>query len=169
MAPIMSDNVASTGDEPIEQRVGIGDLRVIRGTGRLRTLLGSCIGLVLHDPKKSVGGLAHIVLPASHGDSTQPGKYADTAIPELLRSIERAGGQTRQLVAKLAGGADMFNSGRANGIGALNLAMTERLLQEAGIPVLGRHCGGLQGRRMLYNVHTGSVVVEIVGSQPVEI
>ncbi len=165
----MSDNVSSTGDEPIEQRVGIGDLRVIRGTGRLRTLLGSCIGLVLHDPKKSVGGLAHIVLPASHGDCSQPGKYADTAIPELLRSIERAGGQTRQLVAKLAGGADMFNSGRVNGIGALNLAMTERLLQEAGIPVLGQHCGGLQGRRMVYNVQTGSVVVEIVGSQPVEI
>ena len=165
----MSESALNSGQAAVERKVGIGELDVLQGTGRLKTLLGSCIGLVLHDRKKCVGGLAHIVLPSSTGGLASPGKYADTAIPELIRLIERAGGKPGHLTAKLAGGANMFGSAGANGIGSLNLAMVERLLQEAGIPVLGRHCGGLQGRRMSYDVQSGSVTVEIVGSPPVQV
>jgi chemotaxis protein CheD len=153
----------------VERKVGIGELGVLQGSGMLRTLLGSCIGLVLHDSNSAVGGLAHIVLPSSNGPTPSPGKYADTAIPELIRLIEQAGGKTRNLTAKLAGAANMFATANPNGIGDQNLATVERLLHAAGIPVLGRHCGGRQGRRMAYDVQTGAVTVEIVGGQPIEL
>lgn len=165
----MNQSALNPDRSAAERKIGIGELDVLHGTGRLRTLLGSCIGLVLHDKKKCVGGLAHIVLPSSNGSILSPGKYADTAIPELIRLIERAGGKSGHLTAKLAGGANMFGTASANGIGSLNLAMVDRLLQDAGIPVLGRHCGGQQGRRMAYDVQSGSVTVEIVGSPPVEV
>jgi chemotaxis protein CheD len=150
-------------------KLGLGELGVLTGTGTVRTLLGSCIGLVLHDQKHRVGGMAHIVLPESNGSDHPPGKYADTAIPELIRRIEAAGGQPRHLSAKLAGGANMFASTNLNGIGEQNLTTVERLLKDAGIPVLARHCGGQQGRKMLYDVETGTVTVEIVGGTPVKI
>ena len=152
-----------------DRKIGIGELGVVHGSGILRTLLGSCIGLILHDRKEGVGGLAHIVLPTSNGDQKTPGKYADTALPELIRLIEHAGGKTRNLVAKLAGGANMFATVKMVGIGEQNLAMVEQLLKDAGIPVVGRHCGGQQGRRIAYDVQNGVVIVEIVGSSPVEL
>ena len=44
-----------------------------------------------------------------------------------------------------------------------------RLLDELGIPVRSRHCGGDKGRRMMLDSHTGIVTIEIVGADPVEI
>lgn len=152
-----------------ERKVGMGELEVLQGTGVLRTLLGSCIGLVLHDQKKQIGGLAHIVLPESSEAGSLPGKYANIAVPELIRRIEQAGGRLRDLVAKFAGGANMFATGNANAIGELNIAKVESLLRAAGIPVLGRHCGGKQGRRLAFDIETGKVTVEIVGGPPTEL
>lgn len=152
-----------------ERKIGIGELDVFRGTGSLRTLLGSCIGLVLHDRRHAVGGLAHIVLPSANGPTTTLGKYADTAVPELIRLIEQAGGNSRQLTAKLAGGANMLAFSKPNGIGEQNQEMVEQLLKALGIPILARHIGGQLGRRMAYDVATGIVTVDIFGHPPVEL
>lgn len=165
----MPDPTASIRSPLSPRKLGLGELGVLTGTGMVRTLLGSCIGLVLHDGKHRVGGMAHIVLPESNGSDHPPGKYADTAVPELIRQIEAAGGQARHLSAKLAGGANMFASTNLNGIGEQNLMMVVRLLHDAAIPILARHCGGQQGRKMAYDVNTGTVTVEIVGGNPIEI
>jgi chemotaxis protein CheD len=152
-----------------ERKVGMGEIEVARGAFLLRTLLGSCIGLVLYDLRSQVGGLAHIVLPNSNGQSSAPGKYADTALAELLKQIVELGGRERQLSAKLAGGANMFATSGPTSIGDQNLAAIELLLKSAGIPVMGRHCGGRSGRRIAFEVDTGRVAVDIVGSSTIEI
>src|SRR3954471_5486571 len=71
--------------------------------------LGSCIGLALLDRRVGVAGLAHIVLPAS-GDNAVPGswKFADFAVPELIRRVVDAGARRPMLEAVLVGGASMF-------------------------------------------------------------
>lgn len=153
--------------DAVERSVGIGAIDVLKESGVLRTLLGSCIGLVLHDTRRRVGGMAHIVLPRSGGQSNLPGRYADTAVPELLRLIAAAGGEVRSLTAKIAGGATMFGPDRTNAIGEQNLAEVEKFLDAARIPVVTRHCGGRQGRRLAYDVRTGLVQLEMVGSHPV--
>jgi len=147
-----------------ELKVGMGQIEVAQGGHVLRTLLGSCIGLALHDPRTRVGGLAHIVLPASRGDMSPPGKFADTALPELLRLIGELGGRTDKLIAKVAGAANMFSASTGNLIGEQNLTAVEELLASRKIPVVGRHCGGTQGRRMAFFVETGEVTIDIVGS-----
>lgn len=152
-----------------EQKVGMGELCVRQGTGVLKTLLGSCIGLVLHDSRNRVGGLAHIVLPSTNGEQLPLGKYADTAIPELIRQIEQAGGKSRHLSAKFAGGANMFATANLQAIGTQNIVRVTELLAARGIPVTGQHCGGQQGRRMAYDVQTGKVTVEIMGQSAVEL
>lgn len=152
-----------------ERKVGMGEMDVVRGSFLLRTLLGSCIGLILYDLRNQVGGLAHVVLPNSNGQNATPGKYADTAVTELLRQIEVLGGRPRQLSAKLTGGANMFATSGPSSIGDQNLAAVEQLLKTAGIPVMARHCGGRVGRRVAFEVDTGRVTVEMVGSAPVEI
>jgi chemotaxis protein CheD len=138
-----------------------------RDAGLLRTFLGSCIGIALHDRRLRVAGLAHVVLPEAQGRVEEPGKYADTAIPELLRRMRVvAGGGVLRPAAKLVGGARMFAFQSGVLVGERNLAAVERILAELGIPVLARSCGGTKGKRMSLDVVSGVVTVEAVGSEP---
>jgi chemotaxis protein CheD len=96
--------------------------------------------LALFDPRLKVAGLAHIVLPESRGATNLPGKFADTAVPAVIRQLEvLARGQPLRLAAKLAGGANMFDlSGGAKPIGEQNLAAVEQLLERRKIAIVGR-------------------------------
>lgn len=149
--------------------IPMGGMEVSRNGESLRTLLGSCLGLALYDRRLKVGGLAHIMLPASAGRTELPGKFVDTAVPELVRQIQRrAAGELLKLQAKIAGGANMFGAtGKLASIGDQNIAAVSRLLDELRIPILGRHLGGEQGRRMSLDTTTGLVTIEIVGAEAV--
>lgn len=147
--------------------IPMGGIGVARGSGLLRTFVGSCVAVALHDRRLLVAGLAHVVLPASRGAADEPGKYADTAVPELLRRMqELAGGETLRPAAKLAGGARMFAFQKGGLIGEQNLAAVERALAASGIPVMARCCGGARGRRLSLDVVSGAVTVEAVGAPP---
>jgi chemotaxis protein CheD len=74
-----------------------------------------------------------------------------------------------KLVAKMAGGASMFPTTVAANIGLKNIESCERLLGSLGIPILARHCGGKQGRRMSLHTASGKVVIAIVGQEPIEL
>jgi chemotaxis protein CheD len=149
--------------------IRMGEMSVAAGPERLRTLLGSCIGLALHDRRLQVGGLAHIVLPHARGESDRPGKFADTAIPRLIGMMEKLTSRRLSLTAKIAGGASMFSTTGAANIGRQNIASCEKILGDLGIPIVGRHCGGEQGRRMALDTSNGKVVIEIVGQDPIEL
>ena len=144
----------------------MGQFAVAQAQGILRTLLGSCLGLALYDRRLKIAALGHIVLPKSNGSDHLPGKFADTAIPAMIQSMQALLPVERlRLSAKIAGGANMFTTGELrNSIGAQNLDAVERILDELRIPVIGRNCGGEQGRRMALDVATGMVTVEMVGA-----
>jgi len=144
--------------------IGIGEIGVARGEGVLRTFVGSCIGLAIFDQRQRVAGLAHIMLPDSKGDRNQPGRYADTAIPEMLRLLRHTmGGPTLRLAAKMVGGAKMFAFQSGLTVGDQNVAAVEHILQGLGIPVLARDCGGERGRRVSFDVTNGEMRVETLG------
>ena len=149
--------------------IRMGEMAVTSGDDELRTLLGSCIGLALYNRRHQIGGLAHIVLPEARGTVDRPGKFVDTAIPKLIADMEKAAGGKSKLIAKLAGGASMFKTTVAGKIGEQNIESCEQLLAELGIPIVGRHCGGEQGRRMSLHTGNGKVLIEIVGQDAIEL
>lgn len=145
--------------------VPMGGMAAARDTGTLRTFLGSCLGVVLHDRRLRIAALAHVVLPRATGRTDRPGKYADTAVPELLRMMASlADGAPLRPIAKLVGGARMFAFRAALPVGEQNVAAADEVLASLGIPVLGRCCGGTLGRRMSLDVASGAVTVEAVGA-----
>ena len=144
--------------------VAIGQIGIAKGSGLLRTFVGSCVGLVLHVRSHRAAGLAHIMLPASNGRGTPPGKYADTAVAETLRLLREAVGEsTLACTAKLVGGATMFAFQSGTPIGEQNVLALEQILGDLGIPITGRMCGGRHGRRLAVDVITGAVTVETAG------
>jgi chemotaxis protein CheD len=105
------------------------------------------------------------VLPDSLGRTEHPGKYADTAVPAMLgRMKELAGQSPLKLHARIAGGANMFATADSEKtVGMQNVLAVERILDSLRIPITGRHCGGEQGRRMIFDTATGDVTIDIVG------
>src|ERR1700733_12179457 len=129
-------------DSLTARSVAIGQWVVAAAPTKIRTLLGSCVGVVLYDRAAKLGGLAHIVLPSARGATDYPGKYADTAIPALIADFDRRlGGKVRaRLIAKLVGGANMFqmdpslSESSGLNIGRRNQEAIEQILAELTIP-----------------------------------
>jgi chemotaxis protein CheD len=147
----------------------MGELAAGQSDGVLRTLLGSCIGLALYDRRRKVGGLAHVVLPESRGATETPGKFIDTAIPALMERMAQLAGEQVRPSARIAGGAAMFATHVTISVGEQNIHAAEHHLALLRIPIIARHCGGTQGRRMSLDLATGVVTIEVVGSEPVQI
>ena len=90
--------------------VGMGQIVVAEAPTRIVTVLGSCVGVSLYYPRLRLGALGHIVLPRSNGTATNPGKFADTAIPHMLQLLAEHGAKPGALIVKIAGGACMFGA-----------------------------------------------------------
>lgn len=113
--------------------------------------LGSCIGLTLYDETAGVGAMVHIMLPDSAGRSERPGKYADTAIALLLKELAALGCKNRSIVAKMAGGACMFEYFGANlNIGERNIERVRAVLKENNIKLAAEDVGGKVGRSVTF-------------------
>lgn len=152
----------------------IGRWAVASSPLKIRTILGSCVGIVLLDQKIRVGGLAHVVLPDSRGAADHPGKFADTAVPALLADLRKHASTVRP-IAKLVGGASMFPPGGggstnpAMAIGQANADAVEKILARLNIAVIARDLGGDAGRRLTLDLQTGAVVIRIPGREEYEI
>jgi chemotaxis protein CheD len=150
-------------------KVGIGDLNTAKPPDRLITLgLGSCIGIALYDNINKIAGLAHIVLPESTSFTNQnnPMKFADIAIPMLVKRLEEMGANKRVLKAKIAGGASMFSFPDRNplmDIGGRNGRAVKEVLTGMNIPVISEDLGGNSGRTMIIEAESGKVYIKTVG------
>ncbi|MFY0542766.1 chemotaxis protein CheD [Brevibacillus sp. H7] len=151
------------------RKIGMADLGVAKQPDRLRTTgLGSCVGVVLYDAIHKVAGMAHVMLPDSSfgkGGELTIGKYADTAIPHLIKEMERAGACTRHMIAKMAGGAQMFSFLGGNDtmrIGPRNVEACKAMLQQANIRLVAEDTGGNCGRTIEMDASTGILQIRTV-------
>ena len=146
----------------VDVAVGMGQAVFAAEPSRLTTIVGSCVAVTLYSPRRRLGMLGHIVLPQSRDGTDHPAKYADTAIPHMLLTLQREGVAASELTAKLAGGACMFGDSQFSRIGENNVQAAIQALESAGIGVVGRDAGGNSGRRVCFDLATGIVIVACV-------
>ena len=130
--------------------IGIGEYRV--GSFPMMTIgLGSCIGLTMYDPNLKMGAMVHIMLPESSGRMDRPGKYVDTAVPLLVNELVALGCKNRSIIAKIAGGACMFEYFGTNlNIGERNAGKVRILLKEHNVKLAAEDVGGKVGRSVTF-------------------
>ena len=147
------------------KRVGIAEYRiggrpeVFKATG-----LGSCLAVGLYDAELGLGGLAHALLPGRRKEGPLAGsaKFVEDAIHEMYRSLLGQGADKGRLVAKLAGGANMFETeflSQVNGIGARSAHSARTALAGLGIPLVAEDVGGNRGRTVEFDLATGLLIV----------
>ncbi|MDR0885962.1 MAG: chemotaxis protein CheD [Clostridiales Family XIII bacterium] len=148
--------------------IGISDYKVSKAPSKLVTYaLGSCVGIALYDDLTRVGGLAHIMLPDSSIMLDQKKvdrmKFADTAIPDLIREVRMNGANVARLKAKIVGGANLFQrsgTSSVSNIGDRNVEMVKNLLATQGIELIAEDTGKNFGRTLYFDLATGDVLIK---------
>ncbi len=150
-------------------KVGMADLKTCKAPDGVTTLgLGSCVGVAIRDPITKIGGLAHVMLPDSTAirQNNNIYKFADTGITELVRLMEQLGAKRNRMVAKIAGGAQMFafqNKTELVRVGDRNVEASKKKLKELNIPILSEDTGDSYGRTVIFYPETGDFVIRAVG------
>jgi len=126
--------------------------------------LGSCVALAAWDPRTSVGGLAHFMLPAGPPGGP-PVKFIDGGLQAFLDGFVRQGGRPHHAQLKGAGGAAMLSivSGGLE-IGRRNAEAVAAGLAALGLTLHARDFGGTSGRTVQLEVATGRLLVKSVST-----
>lgn len=158
-----------------EIKVGIADLNVAFCPDKLITVgLGSCVGIAIYDRAVGIGGLAHIMLPDSSqfNKITNEIKFADLAIPILVADMIKKGAKHKNMIAKIAGGASMFNFSDKSiimDIGNRNGIAVKNALKILAIPIVAEDIGGNKGRTLIFDTGSGILSIRTVGMGTTEI
>ena len=153
---------------PQKLTVGIADMKMLQWDGELITYaLGSCIGICLYDPGVKLAALIHIMLPINmEAGRKNTMKYADTGIKDTLRQLEARGARKNRLVAKIAGGAKMFEVSGSTGLGNIgqrNIESVHLNLRREGIHILSENVGGTVARTLSFFPATGQGQIRAYG------
>lgn len=149
--------------------VGMSKIYVAKPPDKLICLgLGSCVAVVLWDPKTKIGGIAHVMLPNNRSARKDikhpPGKFGNTAVATLLDMMLKEGANCFFVVAKLAGGSNMFSqiSPNMGDIGGQNVKSIKEALKEQRVRIVAEDVGGSSGRSIELDTQTGKLVIRSV-------
>ncbi|MCJ7498701.1 chemotaxis protein CheD [bacterium] len=146
--------------------VGIAEFKFAEPPHKLVTYgLGSCVAITCYAKEAIIGSMAHVLLPhaySSSHDNEAPGKFADSAVAAMVQQMEIRDIGPSRLIAKIAGGADMFAGqfmGSDRCIGARNILAARKALDKFGIRLVAQDVGGTAGRTVEFATESGLLVV----------
>ena len=147
------------------EQVRIAEVRIDRAPSVLKAYgLGSCVAVGLYDPQTGLGGLGHMLLPDRPENSPigSESKYVDAGIRQIVNDLVHAGANREMLIAKITGGANMFETSYQtliNSVGARNAKSARETLGVLHIPIVGEEVGGNRGRTVEFDLATGNMLV----------
>lgn len=151
-------------------KVGMADLKVSVSPNILTTLgLGSCLGIILYEPVKKIGGMAHIMLPDIKSVKLRhnKAKFANSAIREMIEKMVKLGASKNKIEGKVVGGAHMFAGVKVSdtpafNVGERNILSTKEELANENIKLVAEDVGGDYGRSVEFDLETGKVKIRTI-------
>jgi chemotaxis receptor (MCP) glutamine deamidase CheD len=149
-----------------EVTIYIGGVHASSEPALVKTLLGSCIAVCLHDPGKGIGGMNHFMLPDGATGDGERTRFGVHAMDCLIGAIQKLGGDRRRLVAKVFGGAHVLAIRESSaGVPQQNIDFVKDFLREEGLRVISEDLGGYHPRHVHFQTASGRAFVKRVGSK----
>ena len=144
--------------------VEVGRYRIASNPTVLKSIgIGSCLSIILYDPEKRIGGMAHAMLPyyEEGRDRNNPIKYVDTSIYVMIDELLGMGADRKRIIAKVAGGAQMFSflGSDIMNVGDRNIKAVKEILKKEKIRLEAEDLGGTCGRTVILDTVTGTVII----------
>lgn len=124
----------------------------------IATLLGSCVAVCLWDPKLSLGGLNHFMLPVYEKSFTSDLDLllcGDYCMEALLNGMFMRGARKNRLQAKAFGGGNVVTSLTGVSVGQRNVDFAVEWLERESIPLLAADFAGPWSRKVILDPLTG--------------
>jgi chemotaxis protein CheD len=132
-----------------------GDVACVDAGERLETLLGSCVAVVLTDPRRTVGAMCHIVhaQPCGSRGVVDP-RHADAAFDTMYAMLRARAIEPRLCEAYVYGGGNMFPGliRTATHVGERNVRAVLARLEADGVAIAWIDVGGAAYRRLRWTV-----------------
>jgi chemotaxis protein CheD len=132
-----------------------GDVYCAGAGVRMETLLGSCVAIVLTDPRRTVGAMCHIVHTgrAASTGSAPATAQAEAALQRLYDLLRERSIDPARCEAYVYGGGNMFPGlFPQRHVGLNNTEWVLDALAEDGVTVLHSDVGGNRYRRLSWTV-----------------
>ena len=130
----------------------------------IRTILGSCVSVALHDPMLKVGGLCHFLLPGTDVPNGRTFRYGEAALAGLLSEMRTLGCAVHRMRAGVFGGARVLaDAFHAMHLGERNVEFAFSWLRANEISIVARDVLGTQARRLEFRVTDGSTEIRLLG------
>lgn len=128
--------------------------------------LGSCVAPIIIDKQNKYAGISHILLPSANGRNSMefPHKYANLSIKFLIKELMKHGSNTRDLIAIIIGGANIFQNEDWI-VGNENVQMVERELKKFQINIVKREIGGSKGRIIIFDPKSFTIYSKLTGEK----
>lgn len=129
---------------------------------RMKTLLGSCVAVILTDPRRTVGTMCHIVHVGHPNHANQNNTaYGEVAMQSMFDRLLSVGIPPARCHAYAFGGGNMFpHLFSPSHVGERNAQWVLDYLHDCGIQLLGESLGGAKYRKVAWTVGHGHPVVE---------
>jgi chemotaxis receptor (MCP) glutamine deamidase CheD len=146
-----------------EVTIHIGQAYATQQPTILKTIVGSGVVVCVFDPDSRVGGMNHFMLPTGNG-ATDGTRLGMDAMELLLAALQKAGGDTSRLQARLLGGGHVVRGpGDGDDLLHWNAEFIERYMATERIAVVSRDLGGYLPRRVRFQTDTGKAYVKRLG------
>ena len=157
-------NASSNG--PSIQELMPGDVALGRMGDQLKTLLGSCVSVILTDPRRTVGTMCHIVhVGRPNQANLNNSAYGEVAMQRMFDQLIAVGIPPGRCEAFVYGGGNMFpQTFLTTHVGANNVRWVLDYLHECGIHIVDESLGGTGYRKVAWTVGRELPVVQTVAS-----
>ena len=145
---------------------------------RVKTVVGSCLAIVMRAPRLGLASIAHCLLPLAGVSAdalprTEALRYVDTTLELMLRAFAGRGAAAEEMEVKLFGGADdlVWSEGTSvYHVGQRNVNTARAILARRAFTVAAQDVGGRRGRVVECDTGTGDVFVRMLPGRhhPVE-
>ena len=145
-----------------------GDVALGLAGDQLKTLLGSCVSVILTDPRRTVAVMCHIVhVGQPNAANAHNTAYGIAAVDDMFARLMAVGVIPQRCQAYVFGGGNMFPQLFAQRhVGANNIDWVLDFLHDQGIPVVDQCLGGNGYRKVSWVVGPTEPLVENVFAEP---
>ena len=140
--------------ESLEQELMPGDVALARHGERLKTLLGSCVAVILTDPHRTVGAMCHIVHSSRPNSANLHNTaFGACAMDDMFHRLRRVGLTPSMCQAYAYGGGNMFPQlVTQDTVGERNARWVTDFLAAHNIQLLAHSLGGAHYRKVAWTV-----------------
>ena len=127
---------------------------------QISSVLGSAVGVTLYDRRLKMGGMAAFLEPLRPNKNFSTTLFACPAIVGLLKMFKDLGSNVVNLESQIFGGAEREDAPWfEKGLGRKNYEAAMEILELEGVWISSQDLGGIRGRKINFNTHSGEVLV----------